>query len=417
MKKKIWIINHHASNMFFEKGGRHYALAKYLSRMGYIPTIFCSNSVHGKGKYYFDEKYLWHGVTAKEIGTSFVFVRSRKYTSNGKDRVLSMVDFYMNMLRTAGQYEKIHGKPDMIIGSSVHPLAILAGEKLAKKYRVKCVAEVRDLWPESIFAYYPETAEKFYAKLLYGGERYLYKKADAVIMTWPGGIDYVREKGWTGGKDESRYHHLSNGVDLEEFDRNRKEHIYSDPDLAEDTVFKFVYAGSVRKVNNIGMVVDAAVRLSEKGNKDIKILVYGDGDELDELKDRCRAEKLENIVFKGRVDKKNIPSILSQCDCTLMHNTSTVLDKYGQSQNKFFEYLAAGKPVLMTYSVGYSICGEGGCGMEIEVQNAENIAAAMEHIAGLPDADKKRMGKNAREMSKKCDYKYLAVQLAAIIGN
>lgn len=415
MKKKIWIINHHASDMFFQKGGRHYALAKYLNRMGYTPTVFCSNAVHGKGEYYFNEKYLWHRVVAKEIGTSFVFVRSRKYTGNGKDRILGMVDFYINMLRTAGQYEKKHGKPDAIIGSSVHPLAILAGEKLARRYKVKCIAEVRDLWPESIFAYYPENAKKFYAELLYKGEKYLYDKADSVIMTWPGGVDYVRGKGWTGSKDEGKYYHLSNGVDLEEFNKCRKENIYSDPDLADDGTFKFVYTGSVRKVNNIGLIVDAAGILSGKGNKGIKILIYGDGDELETLKEKCREEKLENIIFKGKVEKKYIPSILSQCDCTLMHNTSTVLDKYGQSQNKFFEYLAAGKPMLMTYSVGYSICREENCGIEIEVQNAANIAGAMEYIEGLPVSDKDRLGLNAKKVSQKYDYRYLAKRLADLI--
>lgn len=417
MKKEIWIINHHASDMFFQNGGRHYALAKYLNRMGYTPTVFCSNAVHGKGEYYFDEKYLWHRVVAKEIGTSFVFVRSRKYTGNGKDRILGMVDFYINMQRTAGQYEKIHGRPDVIIGSSVHPLAILAGEKLARKYRVKCIAEVRDLWPESIFAYYPETAEKFYAELLYKGEKYLYDKADSVIMTWPGGVDYIREKGWTGSKDESRYYHLSNGVDLEEFNRCRKENIYSDPDLADESAFKFVYTGSVRKVNNIGMIVDAARILSQKNNKNIKILIFGDGDELQNLKYRCWEADIDNVVFKGKVEKKYIPSILSQCDCTLMHNTSTVLDKYGQSQNKFFEYLAAGKPVLMTYSVGYSICKAEACGIEVEVQNPTNIAAAMEKIAGLPEDERTRMGFNARETSGKFDYKLLAEKLEEIINS
>ncbi|MCM1234436.1 MAG: glycosyltransferase family 4 protein [Ruminococcus flavefaciens] len=383
--------------------------------MGYVLTVFCSNAVHGKGEYYFDRKNLWHEAAAEEIHTAFVFVRSRKYISNGKDRVLGMVDFYVNMLKTARQYERLHGKPDVIIGSSVHPLAILAGERLAKRYKVKCVAEVRDLWPESIFAYYPEMTGKLYSGLLYSGEKYLYKKADAVIMTWPGGKDYVRKKGWLTDMKEEKFHHLSNGVDLDEFDRQRKENTYSDSDLDDDSTFKFVYTGSVRKVNNIGMVVEAARILSEKRNEFIKILVFGDGDELEKLKCKCSEKKLDNIIFKGKVDKQSVPSVLSQCDCTLMHNTSTVLNQYGQSQNKFFEYLAAGKPVLMTYPVGYSICREEGCGIEVEVQNAENIAAAMEKMSSMSRSDRDSMGKNARVTAQKYDYGHLSEKLADII--
>lgn len=417
MKKNVWIINHHASDMFFQKGGRHYAMAKYLNRMGYTPTVFCSNAVHGKGEYYYNENCLWHEEVADEINTAFVYVRSRKYTSNGRDRILGMVDFYVNMQKTARQYEKIYGKPDVIIGSSVHPLAILAGEKLARKYKVKCIAEVRDLWPESIFAYYPEMDGEFYAKLLYSGEKYLYKKADAIIMTWPGGQDYVREKGWLEEIGENKFWHIGNGVDLDEFDLDRKENAFQDTELGDDRKFKFVYTGSVRKVNNIGMIVDAARILQEDGNRGIKIFIFGDGDELEILKGKCRKENLKNIVFKGRVDKKCIPSILSQCDCTLMHNTSTVLDKYGQSQNKFFEYLAAGKPVLMTYSVGYSICQAEGCGIEIEVQNAGNIADAMKSIAGMAKPERDRMGLNARATARKYDYKCLTEKLTGLIEN
>lgn len=37
MKQKIWILNHYAGGMFFNKGGRHYAFAKCLKQDGYEP--------------------------------------------------------------------------------------------------------------------------------------------------------------------------------------------------------------------------------------------------------------------------------------------------------------------------------------------------------------------------------------------
>ena len=35
MAKTVWIMNHYASHMLFDKGGRHYWFAKYLDRAGY----------------------------------------------------------------------------------------------------------------------------------------------------------------------------------------------------------------------------------------------------------------------------------------------------------------------------------------------------------------------------------------------
>ena len=46
MKKKIWILNHYATNMYFDKGGRHYWFAKELIKNGYEPIIICSSFMH-----------------------------------------------------------------------------------------------------------------------------------------------------------------------------------------------------------------------------------------------------------------------------------------------------------------------------------------------------------------------------------
>ena len=89
--------------------------------------------------------------------------------------------------------------PDIILASSPSPFVVAAGEKLAKKFRVPCVAEIRDLWPESIFAYFPQKRNKWYAKFLQNYERKIYERADAIIMTWAGGADYIVDLGPEGG--------------------------------------------------------------------------------------------------------------------------------------------------------------------------------------------------------------------------
>lgn len=51
-----------------------------------------------------------------------------------------------------GKWKNNITKPDVIIGSSVHPFAAVAAALLAKKYSVPFVFEVRDLWPETLVA-------------------------------------------------------------------------------------------------------------------------------------------------------------------------------------------------------------------------------------------------------------------------
>ena len=137
MKKNVLILNHYATGMFFSKGGRHYWFAKYLKKEGYDPVIFCCNAKHGELENYFDTDQLWIEIIAEEIDVPFVAVKSSLYKGNGKARVMNMVRFYRNVQIAAKEYAKTHEKPDIIYASSVHPLTLVAGIKLAKFFGIK----------------------------------------------------------------------------------------------------------------------------------------------------------------------------------------------------------------------------------------------------------------------------------------
>lgn len=171
--------------MYFNKGGRHYWFAENLIKQGYKPTIFCSNVEHNTGSFIDVEKGKY--TTDIKENIPFVFIKTPKYTGNGLSRVFNMFSFYKNLFPVAKQYAKIHGKPDVILASSVHPLTLVAGIKIAEKFGVPCICEVRDLWPESIVAYGIINKSNPIIKLLYAGEKWIYKKADKLIFTMEGG--------------------------------------------------------------------------------------------------------------------------------------------------------------------------------------------------------------------------------------
>jgi len=151
MKTKVWILNHYATDMFFKRGGRHYWFAKYLIRDGYQPTIFCANTRHNtKNQLIKIERGKWN--TNEIDGIPFVFVKTTNYLSNGLDRVRNMYSFYRNIFLVAKEYADAYGSPDVVLASSVHPLTLVAGIKIAKRFGVQCICEVRDLWPESIIS-------------------------------------------------------------------------------------------------------------------------------------------------------------------------------------------------------------------------------------------------------------------------
>lgn len=412
MKKNVWILNHYATNMYKDQAGRHYWFAENLIKRGYHPTIFCASTVHNSKENIRVKKQKY--ITDIKDNIPFVFVNTPEYEGNGKQRIKNMYSFYRNLFSVAKDYIKNHGKPDIILASSVHPLTLVAGIKIAKKLGIPCICEVRDLWPESIVAYGSLKKDSLIAKALYEGEKWIYKKADSIIMTWEGGKQYIIDQGWDKEIDLTKIHHLSNGVVIETFDKNSERYIVNDADLNDKSYKNIVYAGSIRKVNNIGMLLDAAKIIKEQGYNKIRLLIYGSGDEVEALINRCKNENIDNVIFKGRVEKKYIPSILKKSYINILHNSSTILDKYGQSQNKFFEYLAAGKCIVQTYTTGFSVIDRYNCGISVPDQNANEIAISIIE-ACINDKNIKIKGENARKISSQFDFVNLTEHLIDII--
>jgi glycosyltransferase involved in cell wall biosynthesis len=399
--------------MFFDQAGRHYWFAENLLKEGYKPTIFCASTNHFSDNHIDTKGQKFSTNSVNDI--PFVFVNTPEYKGNGKKRILNMISFYRGLFKTAKEYAKLNGKPDVILASSVHPLTLVAGIKVAKKFDIPCICEVRDLWPESIVAYGSLKRNSLIAKLLYQGEKWIYTKANSVIMTWEGGSQYIRNQGWNEQVDLSKVKHISNGVIIDSFDRNSKENQIDDDDLNDKNYKNLVYAGSVRKVNNLGLLLDAAKLLQGK-NQQIRFLIYGSGDEKEMLEQRCKDEGISNVIFKGRVEKKMVPSILKRSYANILHNSSTSLDKYGQSQNKFFEYLAAGRCVIQTYTTGYSVLEKYNCGISATDQNPENVAEII--LQACKNVEQSRqMGENARKAAHEFDFKNLTNKLIEVIEN
>lgn len=410
MKKNIWIMNHYATVMYTQNGGRHYSLAKNMLSQGYSPIIICASTYHNldknidipQGKY----KVLYNNKIP------FIFVKSPPYKGNGFSRIKNIGCFTFNVVSSYLKIVKKFTKPDLIIASSVHPLTLIAGIIVGHRLSIPCICEIRDLWPESLVAYGYLKRNSFLARILYFIEKTVYQKADAVIMTWEGGYDYIIDRGWDAEIPPKKVHYISNGIDISEFNDNKQNIKIHDNDLEDAEHIKVVYTGSIRRVNNLRLIVESAKILKE--HNDIKFLIYGDGDERKELEELYRKYNLKNIIFKGNVKKNEIPYILSMSDINLLHNSSTDLNRYGQSQNKLFEYLASGKPILQTYSTKYNIIEKYGLGIAISEQNPSEIANGILNLIARKSEWDDIQNRSA-EVSKQFDYIGLTSKLIKII--
>lgn len=404
----IWLINHYAVPPQYYPLARQTYFAKYLMAMGHTVTVISASSVHNSNP---PKNLITDGAPWREEvddGVRHVYIRCCDCTGNGLKRVYNMCQFAWKLPDVCKRFPK----PDAIVATSMPPMSCAMGVRLARRYRVRAVAEIADLWPESIVAYGIAGPKNPAVIALRWLEKWIYKKADAVVFTCEGGYDYIEEQGWQKELPREKFHYINNGVDLALFDYNRERCTVDDPDLDDSDTFKVVYTGSIRRVNNLGLLLDAAKQVTDPR---VKFLIWGDGDERVALERRVRDENITNVVFKGKVEKKYVPSIVSRADLNIAHNTPSPLFRFGISFNKLFDYLAAGKPVLSDFPCPYNPAVQYGAGIAVEEPTAVRIAAAVERCASLPREEYTRACANARAAAEIYDFRALTQKLVNVI--
>ena len=416
---KIWLMNHYATSMFRDKAGRHYWFAKKLENLGHNVTVFCATTFLNNNDVVDTEGKKF--IIRETDGTPFVFVKTCPYKGNGIDRVKILLLFFKNLIPVAKRLAKTSQKPDVIVASSVHPLTMVAGILIAKKLKVPCVCEIRDLWPEAIFSFGKSREKSFLGKLLVRGEHWIYKRADALIFTKEGDTDYLKEQGWTteqgGDIPLSKCYYINNGVNLEKYTQQISQDILKDRDLEDDTKFNVVYTGTVRPVNNVGNLLDCAKILSKRqGYENVQFLIFGDGSELPKLEERLKTENIENVKLKGFVERKYIPYVLSKSGVNVLNYSQNEYNwSRGNSSNKLFEYMASGKPVISTVKMGYSIIEKYNCGAELSECTPECLSDAVARFYDMEAEEYALYGKNAYMGVKDFDFDVLTDKLVNVI--
>lgn len=411
---RIWIINHYAVPTKYYPLARPAAFAKYLTRAGHDVKIFAASTVHNANL-----NLITDGSPYKEDtvdGIHYVYVRDIGYEGNGIRRILNMFLFPPRLGRVCRHFPK----PDVILSVSATPMACMKGLKLAGEYGCKGIAEIADLWPESFVAYGLVSKKNPLLKLLYAYEKRLYARAGAVVFTMEGGRDYIEGRGWGNSRggplDMERIFHINNGVDLETFDYDCEHYVHADQDLDDPDAFKVIYTGAIRKANDLFILVDTAEKLRLLGKDTIRLILYGEGDKRAALEKEAMRRGLTNIVFKGKIDKHSIPSILSKADLCLLHWKPTPIEKFGMSMNKQFDYFASGKPILSNAKTAYDLIERYASGRALNLTTADAYAEAICRFADM-EADKRReYGKNARKAAEEYDFAKLTEKLMQVMG-
>lgn len=414
-EKNIWIFHHYATPPTLNGLTRPYYFGRHLKQAGYKVTVFSASYLHYANTNLIRDHRSY--IENHDTEIPYVYVRTPSYHNSGIKRIRNMLAFYKRLFSVTKAFLNDHPKPDVIIASSPHPLTMIAGIKIAKKLGIPCICEIRDFWPEVFFTGGKLKENGPLGKALIGGEHWIYKRADAIIFLKEGDHTYITDHGWDttqgGAIDMNKCYYINNGVDIEQFNRSIRENPVNDEDLTNGK-FRVVYTGAIRPVNNVGRLLDAAALL--KGYDDIQFLLYGDGNQMETLQQRIDAEGLHNVTLKGYIDKKYIPYVLSQSTLPVLNYSQSMYNwSRGNSSNKLFEYMAAGKPIISTVQLGYNPLDKYQCGLSLEQDTPEKLAEAIKQIYEMPEEVYQQMGANAKAGAIDFDYTTLSAKLMNVV--
>lgn len=374
------LLIHQAFTTLDEAGGtRHAELARYLCSFGHQVTVIASPLSYLTGK---TSPAKESDAFLKEQGITVL----RTYTFPGWhrsffQRVISFITFMFSAVIAGLRVKNV----DVVWGTSPPLFQAASAWLLAKLKRLPLLFEVRDLWPafaiqvgvlRNPFLIAP--AEWF--------ERFMYRQADIVLINSPGFMDHVTDRG------ARQVVVVPNGVDTHLF---TPEADGSQIRLRYGLEDKFVvlYAGAHGLSNDLGIVLEAAAYLLP--HTSIKIVLVGDGKEKPNLMRQATALNLSNVLFLPPFSKQEMPQVLAAADACLAILKPLPLYKTVYP-NKVFDYLAAGKPILLAIDgVIRQVVEEAQAGIFVPPGNPQALAKAVLYLSENPQLCR-QMGEKGR---------------------
>jgi glycosyltransferase involved in cell wall biosynthesis len=233
---------------------------------------------------------------------------------------------------------------------------------------------VRDLWPEFAVAV-GVLKSRVLIRLSEWLERLLYRNADSIMVNSPGFVEHVRSRG------ARRVELVPNGADPSMFDSVadsaafREQHEFGDKFVA-------LYAGAHGMSNDLEVVIEAAHLLQDAL---VQFVLVGDGKEKPALLARAAKLGLHNMTFLPSVPKRQMPQVLAAADAGIA--ILKPIEAYKTTYpNKVFDYMAAGRPVVLAIDgVIREVVEAAGCGEFVKPGDPQALADAVRRLAADPD--------------------------------
>ncbi len=321
-----------------ENGGtRSYDLAvEFVNSGNIVEVITTTNEAKFKGK------KRWHEIKKDNLTIHYIFLPY----SNEMSFLSRTFAFLKFILFSTFKLLKI--KCDIVIATST-PLTIGIPAIIKKKLsKTPFIFEVRDVWPEAVISI-GAVKNYFLIKLLLFLEKIIYKNASAIVPLSSDMKNSIQSR-FPSLVEKKPITVIENISEINRFQDNYSaEKSIIKEKLGFKPKFSILYAGTFGKVNGLDYLVTFAEEIF-KIDQEIVFILIGEGIEKKIIIDLAEKKGLlnKNIFLFNTLSKKELPQIYFEVNM----GSSFVINKkelWSNSANKFFDTLAAAKPILINY--------------------------------------------------------------------
>jgi glycosyltransferase involved in cell wall biosynthesis len=311
---------------------RSYDLAAEFVKKGIKVTVI-TTTAKVKG---LNESKRWNYLEKEDIN---LWVLTSNYSQN-----LSFIKrgiLFLTFMLYASQ-KILENKCDIVLASST-PITVVVPALLKRIFSgTPFVFEVRDVWPD-VPVKMGILKNKWIIGLLYWFERLAYKKASHIVA-----LSVGMKKSIAMRFKNNKTTVITNISEIKRFNSySFGDKINLDFNIGNAKIV--LYAGALGRVNGIKYVSELATATILL-DPEIIYLIIGAGNEKESVISFCKEKNIlnKNIFFLDPVPKNSLPYFYSTCTV----GSSFVIDNevlWDNSANKFFDTLAAGKPILINY--------------------------------------------------------------------
>lgn len=377
------------SQYFFPESFRINDIAKELVKKGNKVTVVTGIPNYPQGIYYEgystqEKRYEeWEGIDIIRLP-----IRPRlKGAVNLARNYFSFVTEGRKWIRHSNL------KSDVVFTFEVSPMTqALVGIWYSKKYRLRHILYVTDLWPENV-----EYLAGIHNKIILGGIQimvdYIYKRSSIILTSSNSFIKAIEKRGVSKDKIifwpyyAEEFYKPIESVNLQE--------------IPNDGFINIVFAGNIGYSQGLNILPKVAKRL-KKQNIFVRINIIGDGRYMPVLRAEIKDAFVEEYFnFIDRKPPEQIPYYVAACDATIITLAKSEVFSI-TIPSKTQSCLACGRPVFVSADGEVQeIVKKAKAGFVSDAGDVVGLAENIISFSKMSKMERDGYGKNAFDYSKK----------------